>query len=487
MNRAKRSLVAVCAVASLLVTGVGVSPVSAKTINGCVIKAKTECKNANLEGAKLNKAKLKGAKLQNAQLSKAKLKGANLKGANLKGADLTGANLTKANLTKANLSANLTRANLTRANLTKARLSEAGLEGANLTKANLSGANLSGADLTKANLTGANLSGADLTKANLTNTNLTNANLTGAKLTGAFLSGVNLTGADLTDTNLSNEAGPELPQILSTITLLNGSSLDDEILMGWAGLAEAQMQSRVSNVLMLVYDVGERIEPLQEIPESESVEHEKLLSQEQIDSLMAEFEAWLDADECMSQNAEYRADEIEVYRRYLERGGDASHMRALCPQTRVVGVGLTDSLRNLEPASETELFVLHELYHAFQQDLVEEGQCRTAGEAEDSTTAWMNEGGAHYFSTMLLVNGDQEKGRELIYEQARQAFSRNKSLRENEPDRKGAAALLLMMDNQMIEHESVMDGSLFHGCAREFQFGNSKPGMENIEEQWSQF
>jgi len=247
------------------------------------------------------------------------------------------------------------------------------------------------------------------------------------------------------------------------------------------------MQSRVSNVLMLVYDVGERIEPLQEIPESESVEHEKLLSQEQIDSLMAEFEAWLDADECMSQNAEYRADEIEVYRRYLERGGDASHMRALCPHTRVVGIGLTDSLRNREPASETEVFVLHELYHAFQQDLEEEGQCRTAGDAEDSTTRWMVEGGAHYFSTMLLVNGDQDKGRELIYEQARQSLSESSGLRENSPDRKGAAALLLMMDNQLIEHESVMDGSLFHGCAREFQFGNSEPGMESIEDQWSQF
>ena len=95
---------------------------------------------------------------------------------------------------------------------------------------------------------------------------------------------------------------------------------------------------------------------------------------------MADFGAWLESDECMSQDAEYRADEVDLYRRYLERGGDASHMRALCPQTRVVGVGLTDSLRNLEPASETELFVLHELYHAFQQDLEEEGQRRTAGE-----------------------------------------------------------------------------------------------------------
>jgi len=285
----------------------------------------------------------------------------------------------------------------------------------------------------------------------------------------------------------AEEPESERPQNLPTISLVNGSSLDDQVLMGWAELAERQMQSRASNILMFVYDVGKPIEPPREIPDTEAREHETLLNVEQGDSLMADFGAWLESDECMSQDAEYRADEVDLYRRYLERGGDASHMRALCPQTRVVGVGLTDSLRNLEPASETELFVLHELYHAFQQDLEEEGQCRTAGEAEDSTTRWMVEGGAHYFSTMLLVNGDQDKGRELIYEQARQSLSESSGLRENSPDRKGAAALLLMMDNQLIEHESVMDGSLFHGCAREFQFGNSEPGMESIEDQWSQF
>ena len=49
MHRVSRSVVAVCAVASLLVTGAGVSPVSAKTINGCVIKAKTKCVKADLK------------------------------------------------------------------------------------------------------------------------------------------------------------------------------------------------------------------------------------------------------------------------------------------------------------------------------------------------------------------------------------------------------------------------------------------------------
>ena len=280
---------------------------------------------------------------------------------------------------------------------------------------------------------------------------------------------------------------PKEPQQPPSVTLLNASSVEDDVLLSWVDLAEQQMDTRVSNVLMLVYDVGEPIEPPQEIPETEASVHGRVLDDGQIDSLMADFEAWLEADECMSEDAGYRAEESMIYRRYLEEGGDASHMRALCPQTRVVGIGLTDSLRNEEPASVTELLVLHELYHAFQQDLEQEGECRTAGDAEDSTTRWMVEGGAHYFSTMLLNDLDQEKARQVIYEQARQSLNESDGLREEAPDRKGAAALLLMIDKGMTTHESVMDGSLFHECAREFRFGNSNPEISLVEQEWSQF
>ena len=153
--------------------------------------------------------------------------------------------------------------------------------------------------------------------------------------------------------------------------------------------------------------------------------------------------------QCMSRDAEYRAEESMIYRRYLEVGGDASHMRALCPQTRVL------THHDSMPCSQLGyrrllLVVLHELYHAFQQDLEEEGECRAAGDAEDSTTRWMVEGGAHYFSTMLLNDLDQEKARQVMYEQARQSLNESDGLREEAPDRKGAAALLLMIDKGMI-------------------------------------
>ena len=66
-------------------------------------------------------------------------------------------------------------------------------------------------------------------------------------------------------------------------------------------------------------------------------------------------------------------------------------------------------------------------------------------------------------------------------------MNESEGLREEAPDRKGAAALLLMIDNGMITHESVMDGSLFHDCAREFEFGSSNPEISLVEQEWSQF
>lgn len=78
-NHTSRFFVAVFAVALLLVAEAGVSPVST-TINGCVIKAKTKCVEADLKKAKLKDANLKGANFKKVDLL----------GVNLRGAALTG-------------------------------------------------------------------------------------------------------------------------------------------------------------------------------------------------------------------------------------------------------------------------------------------------------------------------------------------------------------------------------------------------------------
>ena len=237
-----RTLVAVVAAAALLAAGAAVGPVSAQTINGCVLKPKTICVGANPKGVNLESANLSGTILTRASLNRANLKKIKLKEAKLIRANMTRVNLTKADLTGANLEhANLTNSDLTKVNLSRANLHSVEMQwdvltGANLRKANLKNADLSNVKLRDADLTGANLSGANLhgvssggitgspklpsgwnlirgylvgPGADLTGADLTNLDLTNLDLTGVDLWRTNLDGADLTGSNLTNvSSGP---------------------------------------------------------------------------------------------------------------------------------------------------------------------------------------------------------------------------------------------------------------------------------------
>lgn len=50
--------------------------------------------------------------------------------------------------------------------------------------------------------------------------------------------------------------------------------------------------------------------------------------------------------------------------------------------------------------------------------------------------------------------------------------------------KKGAAALLLMMDKGLITHEEIMDGSFFHDCSRELRYPSDGSEIQEIRETW---
>ena len=102
----------------------------------------------------------------------------------------------------------------------------------------------------------------------------------------------------------------------------------------------------------------------------------------------------------------------------------------------------------------------------------------------------MYEGAAHYFATWLVA---EEYGkpnyRSQILEDAKQSFEHNrndKSLGEDtpSPDRTGAAALSLMIEHGMITEESILNGSLFHKCARELEFDHTSEEIQRVKNSW---
>ena len=104
----------------------------------------------------------------------------------------------------------------------------------------------------------------------------------------------------------------------------------------------------------------------------------------------------------------------------------------------------------------------------------------------------MIEGAAEYFARSLLdeINGKSNAMDELLgnalseYDQSGAALTIS-----GEPWLsvwKGPASLRLMVEKGMLDEASIMDGSLFHDCAREMVFDSTSPEIERIRESWYQ-
>ena len=189
------------------------------------------------------------------------------------------------------------------------------------------------------------------------------------------------------------------------------------------------------------------------------------------------------------RHRDVRDDHLDEYRQWLEGGADASTMQAVCSDTRIVVMGITEHMRNDEPLTEFQNLLIHAQYHAFQQDLEYEEICRRHSEPTNANTRWMLEGAAHYFSTSSVeeINGSTEAHSKIL-EMALESYDRNGPglLDGGESDKTGAAALRLMIEKGMLDEKSILDGSLFHDCARELVFDSSSPEIERIRESWYQ-
>ena len=276
----------------------------------------------------------------------------------------------------------------------------------------------------------------------------------------------------------------------TTIGIMNYSSYTTSDIWRWVTLSEAKMKSRSSSILAFIYPVGKI-----KIPEQPAGrhfnQHEMMLSQNEIETILSSVEAWFKTRPCLAgeRHRDIRDEHLEEYRQWLEGGADASTMQAMCSDTRIVAMGITEHMRNDEPLTEFQNLLIHEHYHAFQQDLEYEGICRSHSELTNANTRWMVEGAAHYFSTSLVeeINGSTEAHSKIL-EMALESYDRNGPglLDGGESDKTGAAALRLMIEKGMLDEESILDGSLFHDCARELVFDSSSPEIESIRESWYQ-
>lgn len=277
------------------------------------------------------------------------------------------------------------------------------------------------------------------------------------------------------------------PKDSADITIINLTEYRTDDIWTWIRLAESKMATRKSRIFAFIYPVGELIRPEMTVrsdyADNAFAKHEVLISQEQINSILGSAEQWFAKDPCIGDQ-----EPLNDYRAWLEQGADASTMHGVCDNVRVVGMGVTKNMREREPLSAFQNFLIHEFYHAFQQDLEMGGECGRRRDLENSNTVWFVEGAAHYFATMVTseINGESDSYNKILMNayhglQAEPGFD----LWGGGPDIAGAAALRLMIRKGLLDEDPIMDASLFHNCARELRFDSASPEIRSVRNSWN--
>ena len=300
-----------------------------------------------------------------------------------------------------------------------------------------------------------------------------------------------------TTTTVAPEATSQVANIPvsndSKIDLINFSATPTSDLMSWANFSSNKMAERTANILIVAYNIGEYLGG--EIPGMPFNTNEIVLSQSEIDLLMTQIEQWMLNDSCMGHDEErdHLSEELESYRFWLENGADASTHRGLCERTRFVMMAWKDG----QPTWDLQRFLVHELYHAFQRDIANDCSDIIDLMGRGEYVHAVVEGAADYFTFFtadeIYTDEDRENYDRISYRNPVNTLLRDATDLMNEDGindvtgsgiaTRAAVMLRLMVEKGWLSHESILDGSFHHNCARA-ELNPSNPDFVFAWENW---
>jgi len=258
---------------------------------------------------------------------------------------------------------------------------------------------------------------------------------------------------------------------LSMINLLTKYKTSD--LKSWAKQVESRMAERQSNVLVVMYPLGKFAKMGGNFGNHPLETHERLVTQDQIDSMLKEIETWA---KTQPHRDGWLANEIPQYRLIMEGGGDVAVQTALSKGSRLVVIAAEE---NKDPSDVYHTFT-HELYHAFQHDIGDIPCDRQDG------GRWMVEAGADYFSYLEIAKSfpHRSPGLSIMLESASNTYRDEGSKAIRGSSTAAAALLRLLVERGHIAHEKIIDGSIFHNCVRNEEFSSDQDFVSDAMNSW---
>ena len=246
----------------------------------------------------------------------------------------------------------------------------------------------------------------------------------------------------------------------------------------------AKMNSRNAEILTIVYPIGDFISDGGDWDAGFST-FETILGADAISEIRSKLTEWFTTNTDIPDA--FLSEVVEEYMVYVEGGADLSSHFGVTESARLVMIGAPTSMGVID----FKKVIIHELYHAFQQDL-ESDSCRDLEEANpDSNSKWLIEGAAEFFAqTHAEELGFTGTGRSALLETALGDYNELVSEGAESPASLGpnattaAAAIYLMVLKGYVQESVIFDGSLFYDCARENEYGSSNSNLQFIKDNW---
>jgi|TARA_B110000211_G_C14077915_1_gene553045 hypothetical protein len=245
----------------------------------------------------------------------------------------------------------------------------------------------------------------------------------------------------------------------------------------WTNKGVSKMKNQNADVLVVTWNVGEFVsEGGFDRPYNT---HKVVLMSSEIESILSNISEWLKGT-CLSSGEQSTT--LNEYRNYLEKGADVSSQFVICSNSRIV-LAAYKKAKNSEEENGIQSFVLHELYHAFQQDLGIQSCTNQRESSSNSNGKAIVEGAAQLFAE--IATGEM-KGHDGINNLLKQVYndyqgSKDKSISNGYA---WSAGLALMIQRSWLDQSIIMDGSLFHNCKTETDFTNSNQNLLKIKDLW---
>ena len=250
------------------------------------------------------------------------------------------------------------------------------------------------------------------------------------------------------------------------------------------GTASAFMSSRTANILTIVYPLGAYVRDGGNWDGGFNT-YETILDATAISTIRARLSEWFTTKLLIPAN---QLDSfLDEKMAYVIGGADLASHFGESSTARLVMIGVPNSMT----AAGLKKTFIHETYHAFQQDL-ETDSCRdTEPPAASSNSGWLVEGTAEYFAHTVGESLGIEGASKSNFLQTALA-DYNEQLADNDDSSntfgrnasKSAAAIHLMILKGYLEEAHVLDGSLFHQCARQGTYGPSNTDIPFIKNNW---